>query len=113
MDQRYIAGLGNIYIDESLFRAGVHPSTAVHKLSYKKIVQLHGAIRETLEHAIMNMGTTISNYMTTGGGFGNNQYYLRVYGRENESCYTCGTKIMKIRLNNRGTHFCPKCQPVK
>jgi formamidopyrimidine-DNA glycosylase len=113
MDQHHIAGLGNIYIDESLFRAGIHPMCAVNKLSRKKIALLHQAIRDTLELAINNMGTTISNYMTSGGGFGNNQFYLKVYGRENEVCYACGSTIRKIRVNSRGTHFCPACQAMK
>jgi formamidopyrimidine-DNA glycosylase len=113
LDQSHFAGLGNIYSDESLFKAGIHPDTPAHKISQKRIASLYLAIKETILMAIENMGTTISDYKTTGGGFGNNQYYLKVYGRENETCYECGGVIKKIRVNNRGTHFCPKCQPKR
>ncbi len=110
MDQRRIAGLGNIYVDESLFKAGIHPQAGTRNISGVKISRLYDAIRETLTHSIGNMGTTISDYMTVGGGFGRHQNYLQVYGREGKSCVRCGKPIKKIRMNNRGTHFCPRCQ---
>jgi len=113
MDQRQIAGLGNIYVDESLFRAKIHPQTITHIIPERKIYLLFESIRETLLHSIKNMGTTISDYKTVGGGFGGHQRFLQVYGRGDKPCFVCGTPIRKIRMNNRGTHFCPKCQPLR
>lgn len=113
MDQRQIAGLGNIYVDESLFKAGIHPQTATRDIPAGKMRLLFEAIREILFHSIGNMGTTISDYKTVGGGFGEYQYFLKVYGRAGKSCPICGTAISKIRMNNRGTHFCPRCQRLK
>ena len=110
LNQRFVAGLGNIYIDESLFRAGIHPETSLADLSLEKAKYLYHAIKDVLTESIRRMGTTISNYRTTGGGFGENQNFLRVYKRENEPCYTCGSPIMKIKINSRGTHFCSICQ---
>ena len=113
MDQKQIAGLGNIYADESLFKAGIHPQTVTREISPAKTSLLFGSIRETLYHSIGNMGTTISDYKTVGGGFGEHQNYLQVYGRDGQPCPVCDTKISKIRMNNRGTHFCPRCQRLK
>jgi len=110
LDQRYIAGLGNIYIDESLFLAGIHPELSAAKLGKHRVKKLYEAIQKVLTGAIENMGTSLSDYRTTGGGFGRNQYYLRVYGREGLECLVCHTQIKKIRHAGRGTHFCPKCQ---
>jgi formamidopyrimidine-DNA glycosylase len=113
LDQKNIAGLGNIYSDECLFAAGIHPETQVSEISRMNVSKLYHAIRAIMVSAINNMGTTISDYKTTGGGFGNNQFHLKVYGRENEPCFNCHGSIKKIRINNRGTHFCPNCQPIK
>ncbi len=113
MDQRHIAGLGNIYVDESLYKAKIHPQTVTGLIPKKKINLLFLAIRNTLLSSIGNMGTTISDYKTVGGGFGAHQNFLQVYGRAGKPCYICGTPISKIRMNNRGTHFCPKCQQLK
>ncbi len=112
LDQKYIAGLGNIYIDESLFLAGIHPEMPAGKLGKNRVKKLYEAIQLILAGAIENMGTTLSDYRTTGGGFGSNQYYLKVYGREEQSCLVCKTVIKKIRHAGRGTHFCPTCQPL-
>jgi formamidopyrimidine-DNA glycosylase len=113
MDQRHITGLGNIYIDESLFAAGIHPLTRLDSLGRIKIGKLYTEIQNILQRAIQAMGTTISDYKTVGGGFGGFQNYLAVYGRENKPCRVCNTPIEKIRINNRGTHFCPACQKLK
>ena len=110
LDQKNVAGLGNIYIDESLFRAKIHPETLFTDLSQYKIRQLYQSIRKILHEAISRMGTTISDYKTTGGGFGENQNYLCVYGRKDQPCYACGKPIVRLKLAGRGTHFCPKCQ---
>jgi formamidopyrimidine-DNA glycosylase len=113
MDQRHITGLGNIYIDESLFAAGIHPLTTMDRLNPSELGKLYKEFRNILNRAIAGMGTTISDYKTVGGGFGRFQNYLAVYGREDKSCPRCGTTIAKIRVNNRGTHFCPLCQVEK
>jgi len=110
MDQRNVAGLGNIYIDETLFHAKLHPQSITGKISGKQSEHLHAAIGIILKSAIGRMGTTISDYKTTGGGFGENQNHLYVYGREGQACGKCGTIIRKIKHNGRGTHFCPNCQ---
>jgi len=110
LDQKNIAGLGNIYIDESLFEARIHPETVINSLDDGQKNKLFTAIRKILFDAIDNMGTTISDYKTTGGGFGDHQEYLKVYQRQNQPCIICDSIIEKIKLNGRGTHFCPQCQ---
>ena len=112
LNQKNIAGLGNIYIDESLYRAGIHPESQTTELSRDKSDNLFQSINDILTMAIDRMGTTISNYKTSGGGFGENQNFLRVYGRQGEACFECSTPIIKIKHSGRGTHFCPKCQPL-
>ena len=112
LDQRNIAGLGNIYIDECLFASGIHPLTPANQLSDIRINKLFIAIHDILDMAISRMGTTISDYRTVGGGFGSFQNYLKVYGRVDQPCVVCNSLILKIRVNNRGTHFCAKCQPA-
>jgi formamidopyrimidine-DNA glycosylase len=110
MDQRNVAGLGNIYIDESLYLARLHPESKAGKISRRQNERLYESIKMVLNGAIGRMGTTISDYKTTGGGFGENQNHLYVYGRGGEPCITCGSVIRKIKHNGRGTHFCPRCQ---
>jgi formamidopyrimidine-DNA glycosylase len=112
LDQRFLAGLGNIYIDESLFRAGIHPETIMNQIPLPKRSTLFRVIGDVLNAAITHMGTTISDYKTTGGGFGTNQNYLSVYDKQNTPCPVCRTPIEKIRTGGRGTHYCPTCQPV-
>ena len=110
LDQKNIAGFGNIYIDECLFQARIHPETKLSNLSNIKIGRLYYESRQVLLDAIGRMGTTISDYKTTGGGFGTNQNYLNVYQRKGLPCFKCKTIISKSRINGRGTHYCPKCQ---
>jgi formamidopyrimidine-DNA glycosylase len=110
LDQQNIAGLGNIYVDECLFLSGIHPKKLSNEIHDKSVQQLYKNIKKILNLAIENMGTTISDYRTTGGGFGNNQNFLKVYKREGESCFHCGSIITKIKINSRSTHFCPVCQ---
>ena len=112
MNQKYFAGLGNIYTDESLFAAGLHPETYQYNLSSEEITVLYKAIRKTIKKSIRNMGTSISDYRNTNNFVGNNQYYLQVYGRENKPCFICGQIIKRIRINNRSTYFCPNCQRI-
>jgi formamidopyrimidine-DNA glycosylase len=110
LNQKYIAGFGNIYIDESLFRAQIHPETKLSDLSSALLIKLFTESRRVLLEAIARMGSTISNYKTTGGGFGTNQNYFRVYQRKGLPCFVCDTPIKKIKVAGRGTHFCPNCQ---
>lgn len=113
LDQKNISGMGNIYTDEALFKSGIHPLQETAAISKRKSAELFTTMRSTLQLAIENMGTTISDYRTTGGGFGSNQHFLQVYGRSGESCFKCGREIKKIKAAGRGTHFCPRCQKLK
>jgi formamidopyrimidine-DNA glycosylase len=112
LNQKYIAGFGNIYIDESLFRAKIHPKTKLSELSPLMIKKLFSESRNVLLEAINRMGSTISNYKTTGGGFGSNQNFFQVYQRNGSPCLVCNTTIEKTFVGGRGTHFCPKCQKM-
>jgi formamidopyrimidine-DNA glycosylase len=111
LDQTFIAGLGNIYVDEALYRAGIHPLRRSHQLDEGETCRLHGAIQSVLRAAIARRGTTFSDYRDACGERGGNQYYLSVYGRQGESCPRCGQPIERIVVGQRGTHFCPHCQP--
>jgi formamidopyrimidine-DNA glycosylase len=110
LDQTAVAGLGNIYVDEALWLAGVHPLRAAHTLDRLQVPRLHGAIRQVISQAIANMGTTLRDYRDPRDRPGNNQGALAVYGRQGLPCRRCGAQVTKIVVNNRGTHFCPQCQ---
>ena len=110
--QDKISGVGNIYADESLFRAGIHPASLSNKIPNSKIKNLHGQLLNILHSAIKNMGSTISDYRDSYGNTGNNQKFFRVYQRAGEPCFNCETPISKSRIAGRGTHFCLKCQKV-
>ena len=110
LDQEVIAGIGNIYADESLFLAGIHPARLVSSLSDQEINQLFKAIQTVLSEAIQNHGTTKRDYRDGDGLSGSNQDYLRVYDRKGLACYNCGNMIVKMNFGGRGTHFCPICQ---
>jgi formamidopyrimidine-DNA glycosylase len=112
MNQKYFAGLGNIYTDESLFKAKLHPAITMNRLSAINIKHLYHAIKETLLKAIDNKGTTIANYKTTENNSGRNQNHLYVYQREHKPCFHCGGIIKRIKVNNRSTYFCPDCQKI-
>lgn len=107
LDQSVIAGLGNIYADESLFRAGLHPLRRSNQLGEAQVATLHEAIRHVLRKAIRYCGTSFDRAYL-GGSM---QKRLMVYGRGGEPCHVCGTPIIPIRVAQRGTHVCPKCQP--
>jgi len=108
LDQSVIAGLGNIYTDEALHLAGLHPLTKSDKIKRKQAEGLWRSIRKVLEAGIERNGTSI-DWIYRGGQY---QDYLHVYGRTDEPCLKCGTPIQKIFVGQRGTHFCPKCQKV-
>lgn len=110
LDQTKIAGIGNIYADESLFAAGIHPERAAGSLSEEEAERLHRAIREVLELAIANQGTTFRDYRTGFGQEGSFQNKLQIYGKKGEECPRCGVDLEYKKVVGRTTHFCPACQ---
>jgi formamidopyrimidine-DNA glycosylase len=110
LDQRTVAGLGNIYADEALWRARVHPLRPARGLSAEEVRRLHRAVRGALRLGILRQGATLRDYARPDGQSGGMQHEFRVYGREGESCDRCGTPIEKTRVSGRGTSFCPRCQ---
>lgn len=110
LDQGLIAGLGNIYVDESCFGAKVLPTRQAGTLNKKEVVSLHRAIIEVLKLSVKHGGTSARNYRRSDGSRGNFFKHLRVYGREGKPCLRCNGKINKLKLNGRGTHFCHGCQ---
>ena len=111
LDQRTLAGLGNIYVDEALWRARIHPLRPAGNLDRNELRRLHRAIRAALEHGIARQGSTLRDYRLPDGGEGTMQDEFKVYGRGGEPCDRCGTPIAKSRVGGRGTWFCPFCQP--
>jgi formamidopyrimidine-DNA glycosylase len=112
LDQSVVAGLGNIYVDEVLFAAGVHPTRKVDTLTKEEIRDIHAATCDILSRAIELRGTTFDSYHDAFGENGKFQHRLKVFARAGEACPVCGTKIEKSRVAGRGTHVCPTCQPV-
>lgn len=110
LNQTLLHGVGNIYADESLFRAGVRPRRRGHTLTRAELAKLHAALREVLKEAIAAGGSSVSDYVDAGGEAGFFQLQHRAYGREGQPCLVCKTKIKKIIVAGRGTHYCPKCQ---
>lgn len=113
LDQTVIAGIGNIYADESLWGARIHPLTAVGSLSARQFRNLYEELIFVLELAIEKGGSTDKNYVNAEGRHGSYLTFARVFRRENEACPRCGTTIIKTRVAGRGTHLCPKCQHRK
>jgi formamidopyrimidine-DNA glycosylase len=110
LNQKNIAGLGNIYVDESLFLSGIKPDRLISSLKESEIEKLVKEIKKIIKKAIKYRGTTFSDFRDVKGDKGNFSKFLQVYGREGENCYICNSKIKKIKLAGRGTHFCPSCQ---
>ncbi len=110
LDQTVVTGLGNIYVDEALFRARLHPETPADLVSSQKLAQLTKAIQDTLREAVEMGGSTVRTYLNGQGRMGMFQQKLYVYGREGEPCKECGKPIKKIKHGGRGTHFCSICQ---
>jgi len=110
LNQGFIAGLGNIYSDEALFRAGISPTRKADSLTDQEIAALYQAIRLILELGIEYGGTTFSDYLNAIGEKGKFQYQLQVYGRTGEDCLCCGQKIIRERVGGRNSHYCPHCQ---
>lgn len=113
LNQAFLAGLGNVYADEALHAAGLHPLRTADTLDAGEIERLHAAIQATLQRAIQHRGTSFSwVYRDAYGEPGSYQERLLVYGRAGEPCPRCGTPIERIEVGQRGTHFCPHCQPA-
>jgi formamidopyrimidine-DNA glycosylase len=110
LDQAFLAGVGNIYADEALHRAQISPLRPANGLSNAEIHALHTAIRDALSAGIEQEGASVNWYRKPDGTPGDAQNHLSVYGREDEPCERCGETIVKIRVAQRGTHYCPACQ---
>ena len=110
LNQKHIAGIGNIYADEILFDAGVLPTRLAGNLSADEAKAIYVATKKILKKAVAKRGTTFSDYVDAEGNIGGFKKYLKVYGREGEKCLGCSGKVHKKRLAGRGTHFCPRCQ---
>ncbi len=111
LDQRTIAGVGNIYADEALWRARIHPLREARSLDAPETRRLLKGIRDALEVGIARQGSTLRDYTLPDGASGSMQHEFKVYGRAGEPCPRCGTPIEKIRAAGRGTYYCPKDQP--
>lgn len=109
-DQNVIAGIGNMYADEALFAAGIHPLRTGGSLSREEIARLHQAIGEVLRNGIKNMGASTDTYYRPSGEKGFAHHHFRVAHQRGKNCPICGTPIEWIKVRNRGTYFCPKCQ---
>lgn len=113
LDQSFLAGLGNIYADESLYYSKIHPKRVTSSLSSKKLIELHSHIQRLLTKAIRLMGTSVDSYSGVNGQTGRFQQYLKVYNNEGKPCHYCGTKIVKQKIGSRSAHFCPRCQRLR
>jgi formamidopyrimidine-DNA glycosylase len=110
LNQKLLRGVGNIYADESLFRAGIRPRRRAASISHEHLGKLHVAIKEVLKEAIKLGGSSVSDYVNADGEEGFFQLQHRVYGREGERCLVCKTAIKRIVIAGRSSHYCPKCQ---
>jgi len=110
MDSHIVVGVGNIYANESLFRAGIHPGRAANRVARERLGLLVGAVRDTLSEAIAKGGSTLRDYVDSSGEPGYFQLEYRVYGRAAEPCRTCAAPIRVVRLGGRATYYCPRCQ---
>jgi formamidopyrimidine-DNA glycosylase len=110
LDQHFIAGLGNMYADEALFAAGIHPEKKAGKLTVAEINKLYEAIKSVLSKAIENRGASVDTYRRPGGVNGTAQEEFNVAHRLGKKCPVCGTPIQRIPIRNRGSYFCPRCQ---
>ncbi|MGB2951895.1 MAG: bifunctional DNA-formamidopyrimidine glycosylase/DNA-(apurinic or apyrimidinic site) lyase [Gaiellaceae bacterium] len=113
LDQRTVAGMGNIYADEALWRAQVHPLRPAGELNEEEVQALHRGVRAALEAGIARRGATLRDYRTPDGARGSMQDEFKVYGRAGEPCPRCGTPIDRIRVAGRGTWYCPTCQRMR
>ena len=112
LDQSVLRGIGNIYADESLFRARLHPARIAATLAKKQLLALRAAIRRVLAAAIHYRGSSVSDYVDAEGNRGEFQLRHRVYGREGKPCFRCREKIRRVIIAGRSSFFCPRCQPA-
>ncbi len=113
LDQTVIAGIGNIYADEMLFDARIHPETSASSLGKKSVERLYDSMKKILALAIAEKGSTLQDYRDAEGKAGNFQFFHKVYDRKGEPCVVCGTRVRMKRIGGRSSHFCPKCQGEK
>ncbi|AHM65337.1 formamidopyrimidine-DNA glycosylase (fapy-DNA glycosylase) [Paenibacillus polymyxa SQR-21] len=113
LNQSYVVGIGNIYVDESLFKAGIHPAQPAKSLTDSQFRVLHEAIVSTLGASIQVGGSSIKSFVNGQGKTGDFQHQLQIYGRNAKPCINCGTLIEKSVVAGRGTHHCPVCQPLR
>ncbi|GAB4322759.1 MAG: bifunctional DNA-formamidopyrimidine glycosylase/DNA-(apurinic or apyrimidinic site) lyase [Dehalococcoidia bacterium] len=111
LDQRRVAGLGNIYVDEALFAARIRPDTPAGELTAGAVARLHRAIRCVIAQGIEHRGASFRDYVDAQGNEGRQHMYVQVFRRQGKPCYRCGTEIVRTVVGGRGTHYCPKCQP--
>jgi formamidopyrimidine-DNA glycosylase len=116
LDQQFIAGLGNIYVDEALWRCGIHPVRSAHSIRWGDVRALHRAIRFVLRQGLRNAGTSLGrglgNYAGLQKSRGKNSHYLKVFRRTGLPCLRCGCNIERLTVAQRGTHICPNCQKL-
>jgi formamidopyrimidine-DNA glycosylase len=112
LDQKVLRGIGNIYADESLFRARLHPARIAENLTKKQLMALHGAVRQVLADAIRFRGSSISDYVDSDGNRGEFQLKHRVYQRDGKPCFRCKAILRRVIVAGRSSHFCPSCQPA-
>jgi formamidopyrimidine-DNA glycosylase len=110
LDQKFLGGVGNIYADEALFRAGIHPLALSSKVGAMRARRLYDAVREVLAEAIESRGSSVSDYVDADGRLGSFQQSHRVYQRHGEPCLVCGRPVRRTLVAQRGTHFCAHCQ---
>jgi len=111
LDQRALAGLGNIYADEALFAARIHPQRRADTLTEADNRRLHRSIRRVLRDALDNRGASFRDYVDGGGREGMHQFHVKVFRRTGQPCYVCGVEVARAKVGGRSTHFCPRCQP--
>ncbi len=110
LDQTFLRGLGNIYADEALFRAGIHPLASGKRMTRARLRKLYDAIQQVLAEAIASKGSSIADYVDSEGNKGTFQHAHQVYRRTGKPCVICGSKIRRILVGQRGTHYCARCQ---
>ena len=110
LNQKFLRGMGNIYTDEALFEARIHPRAIASRLTKERATRLHKAMTDILAAAIRLKGSSVSDYVDADGNKGSFQLQHQVYGRAGEPCPTCGSPIRRVVVGQRGTHYCPKCQ---